>query len=209
MQPDVPGCRICKSLLHPEARSCHMCGWSPDVPLSDLQGRAFHLRAALCFAKVAIVTGVASLFLTVIAWSSQTVFEEQEILAIGVCWAPLAFPILGVMMVDSGQRARAPRVVALGVFYSCGWIPLAGAVYALPPPSPSSLTAIWCFALYVGGAASLMVLPSHYVFRRPLAGQNPLECRKCGYYLHGLAGPRCPECGQTRGAAADGKIAST
>ena len=54
------------------------------------------------------------------------------------------------------------------------------------------------FVLGWAGSAVLLVvtLPlALATWHRPLAGQDPCECRRCGYPLIGLAAPRCPECG--------------
>ena len=50
---------------------------------------------------------------------------------------------------------------------------------------------------FLGGLATLVIMRSivHRNLRTQLVKQGVKICVKCGYNLHGLTEPRCPECG--------------
>jgi hypothetical protein len=49
--------------------------------------------------------------------------------------------------------------------------------------------------LPIVGAMTVALLVCHLLMCRRSRPRQP-ACRRCGYYLHGLTQPRCPECGE-------------
>ena len=80
------------------------------------------------------------------------------------------------------------------LMFSVVWPLLAGMGTTLQSAAPQLLTGVSCLVAPVG-VILLLVAAADYVDQTGRTRTHWPNCRKCGYLLHGLSEPRCPECG--------------
>lgn len=184
----IDRCRICRCALIPKAAVCQVCSAPVGMSGSSLRGRPFAVWAACLMMAAGYLFWPFGMIIAFLSLFGPSL--------LAIWWIGLFFlwPFL-LINIDMGIHADAPRIIKLSVINLCL------AVVTVPV---ASLTFAWFDETYASApfcmawsALLTAALCRHAwrIHRRPLAGQNPLECHRCGYFLYGLDNPRCPECG--------------
>lgn len=125
-----------------------------------------------------------------------------------VRWAILTPLLCGAYLFLMEQFGVFPRAVALFpvyLAYPALWImnSLASGAGITRTGDPRDLLLIFIGFIVWWTLLGAALGAVYHPFRQTrLARRDPSRCRKCGYDLHGLPEPRCPECGSPFGISA-------
>lgn len=146
-------------------------------PVERRRGLDRALQAMVALDGAVVLIGTVFLWHTV-----KTVLITGPVLA-GVAAVTLTLAV--------ARRHGLAIAVSLGHLAICGlFVTLVHALRWGPAP------AYWPFCGMSSAYCVIIAVPTIRAIRRKPDGPPPGTCAGCGYLLHGLPEPRCPECGQ-------------
>jgi predicted nucleic acid-binding Zn ribbon protein len=174
-------CPACGAQIAEDSRTCPHCA----TPLEPAAPSTVH-RVAIMFARLLILL---TLVINIIGWVA-CLKDIDAAVQIG-----LANGILGFVLLVSGLVARYRWAWAIGVaHFALPFIMFAMVASYSMGPLRARPAFLWADAVFLVVIAPLSIIGCYRgaAIRRPV---HPALCRECGYPLHGLTEPRCPECG--------------
>jgi hypothetical protein len=174
-------CPACKAELADGSRFCRQCGARLE-PGRARVGPAVAVMSARVFILLTLVVNI-------VGW---VVCFNQIDYAIEL---GLLNGVLGLLLFVVGLIARYPWAWSLGLaHFALPWFMFEMVRLHRMGPLQARPAFIWADAVFLAVVLPLSLVGCYLgAKRRPFL--EPGLCRMCGYPLHGLAGPRCPECG--------------
>lgn len=174
-------CPACHAELVESSRFCHRCG----VQLAPTRPSMVQTVTVVCARLLIPLT----LIVNIVGWMACFKSIGTAILL------GLLDGLLGLLLVIVGLVGRYRWAWSLGLaHFGLPWVMYALVWSARMGPLRAKPAFLWADALFLAAVAPLSIIAWHRgsAIGRPKA---PGFCQACGYVLHGLTEPRCPECG--------------
>jgi hypothetical protein len=174
-------CPACSEEIAPDSRFCHKCG----APLEPIRPAGVQ-PVAIMFARLLILL---TLVVNLAGWVRCFRHLDTAVMA------GLLNGVLGLLLFVAGLIGRYRWAWRLGLaHFALPWVMYMLVAAGRLGPLKARPMFLWLDALFLAVVVPLSIIACYR--GAPIRqSRRPGLCPTCGYPLHGLTEPRCPECG--------------